>query len=380
MKNQKSQKEELNLIIEDIRRKFEKIYYINIQNLSVNGTALYCGEKCFFKVVNEELFIKELNGYLIVYGEIPTMRVLFVKRLFNCEKYLLAYSYDSNIKENDGLLNDVFVRNDLCKKTKRRDAKYIKKVLDVYKNIYKKRKKKLSYCPSNIFFIERVNCRLKPWYEDLIKNNLTIEVDNKNFNISKIIKETIKYFEDNKNTKYECILSQGDPNTLNISISPKFFDLVTAGYNSIIGELSIALISTLIYDNYFCPKYHSESYYLHEKAKDQLRYFKPNISFKITSKKIKIQSIIKTSNIRKKYMESYIKILKKAKINMNDEIKYYIVMRLLCVFNINNMSEEDYYYSLYIVCYFYNKINESKNIYATLEEAIDEMEAVKYEK
>lgn len=51
---------------------------------------------------------------------------------------------------------------------------------------------------------------------------MKIEVENKTNNISKIINETIKYFEENKNTNYECVLSQGDPNTLNISISPNF--------------------------------------------------------------------------------------------------------------------------------------------------------------
>ena len=362
--------------MEDIRRKFEKIYYINILNLSVNGSALYNGEKCFFKILDEELFVKELNGYFISHKEIPTMRMLFVKHLFNSEKYLLAYAYDSNIKEEDGLLNDVFARNDLSKKINLRDIKHINKVLAMYKNIYNSKKKKLSYCPSNIFFGERVDIRLKPWYKDLIKNNMKIEVENKTNNISKIINETIKYFEENKNTNYECVLSQGDPNTLNISISPNFFDLVTAGYNPIIGELAITLISTLIYDNYFCPKYHKASYYLHEKATEQADYFKPNINIEKISKKVKIESNIKTSNIRKKYMKAYIKILKKSKINMTNDIKYYIIMRLLCVFDIKKMSEEDYYYSLYIICYFYNKISQSKKIYTTLEKIIDEMEVV----
>ncbi len=376
----KNKKEVLDLLIEDIKRKFEKIYYINIQNFSVNGTAQYNGQKCFFKIVDEELFIKELNGYLISHKEIPTMKMLFVKKLFHCEKYLLTYEYDYSIKEEYGLLNDVFVHNDLSRRIKIEEIKHLHRVLDMYKNIYKRKKKMLSCYPSNIFFGERINTRLKPWYEDLIKCNMIIEVNNKSYNISKIIKETIKYFEDNNATNYECILSQGDPNTLNISVRPIFFDLVTAGYNPIIGELAITLISTLIYDNYFCPKYHKESYYLHEKAKNQVIYFEPNIDIKKINGKTKIHSNIKTSKIRKKYMKLYIRILKKTKIKISSDIKYYIFMRLLCVFNIKNMSDEDYYYSLYILCYFYDKISGSKNIYKTLENIIDEMETVKNEK
>ena len=378
MKN--NRENEINLIIEDIKRKFEKIFYINIQNFSVNGCAQYNGEKCFFKIVDEELFIKELNGYLISHKEIPIMQMLFVKQLFNSKKYLLAYMYDSSINKDDGLLNDVLVRNDLSKKINQVDVKRLHKVLKIYQKIYNGKKKMLSYCPSNIFFSERVDARLKPWYKDLINSKIKIEVKNKTYNISKIINETIKYFENNKETSYECILSQGDPNTLNISVSPNFFDLVTAGYNPIIGELAITLISTLIYDSYFCPKYHENSYYLHDKAREQLNYFKPNIVIEENDKKIKIKSNIKTSIIRKRYMKSYIKILKGANINMTCDIIYYIVMRLLCVFNINKMSKEDYYYSLYMICYFYNSISGSQNVYKTLEKIIDEMGDVRNEK
>ena len=32
-------------------------------------------------------------------------------------------------------------------------------------------------------------------------------------------------------------------------------------------------------------------------------------------------------------------------------------MRLLCVFNIKNMDKIDFYYSLYLVVYFYKNIN-----------------------
>ena len=342
--------------------------------------AQYHGEKCFFKIIDEEFFIKELNGYLISYKEIPIMRMMFVKRLFNSNKYLLTYKYDNVVEKNNGLLNDLLVHNDLLKKINRTEKKYLNKLLTTYKHIYNGEKRMLNYCPSNIFFIERIDTRLRPWYKDLIESNLKIIIGGKKYNISKIIKETIKYFNDNKNTNYECVLSQGDPNTLNISKNSIFFDLATAGYNPIIGELSITFISTLLYDNYFCPKYHKASYYLHEDAIKNVEFFKPCINIKKIKKEIKIDSDIKTSNIRKFYMKSYIKILKKAKINMTSDIKYYLVMRLLCVFNINDMSLEDYYYSLYMVCYLYDKFSNNKNVYAILYDIIDEMEVVKGEK
>ena len=78
----KKDKKLLANIHKDIDRKFDSIININIQNFSINGTAIYNGNKCFFKIVDEEFFIKEINGYLISYKKIPTMEILFIKRLF----------------------------------------------------------------------------------------------------------------------------------------------------------------------------------------------------------------------------------------------------------------------------------------------------------
>ena len=63
----KNEKKLLDSIHKDIDRKFESILHINIQNFSINGIAIYNSKKCFFKIVDEEYFIKEINGYLISY-------------------------------------------------------------------------------------------------------------------------------------------------------------------------------------------------------------------------------------------------------------------------------------------------------------------------
>lgn len=56
----------LKRIHKDIDRKFDSILHINIQNFSINGIAIYNGNKCFFKIVDEDYFIKEINGYLVM--------------------------------------------------------------------------------------------------------------------------------------------------------------------------------------------------------------------------------------------------------------------------------------------------------------------------
>ena len=49
-------------------------------------------------------------------------------------------------------------------------------------------------------------------------------------------------------------------------------------------------------------------------------------------------------------------------------------MRLLCVFNVRKMTKKDYYYSLYLVCYFYKNIDN--NFYKSISDIINEMGCV----
>ena len=369
------EKKLIKLIHKDIDRKFDKVILINVQNFSINGIATYNNEKCFFKIVDKEYFIKEINGYLISYKKIPIMEIIFTKYLFNVKKYLIAYKYDNNIKKSNGLLNDIFVKNDFIKYFPNGVINKLNNLLKIYDEIYSSKKEYFSYCPSNIFFIERVYSRLKKWYFDSNEfKKMVLIYDNKKLKIDSILKETFNYFINNKNKKMECVLLQGDPNTLNISLKPCFFDLASAGYNPIVGELAITIISTLIYDNYFCPKYHPKSYRLHENAIHQFKYFKPNLSMTKNKKEIYVKSNIVTSNIRKKYILDYLKILEKNNIKINEEIKYYIIMRLTCVFDIRKMEKIDYYYSLYMICYFYKNINE--NVYKSMIKIINEMDVV----
>lgn len=360
-------------IHKDIDRKFDSIIHINIQNFSINGIAIYNNEKCFFKIVDEEYFIKEINGYLISYKKIPTMEIMFTKRLFNSKKYLVAYTFDDNIKKSAGLLNDVLVENDLKNNISQFAKKKIKKILSMYNDIYSSPKEYYSYCPSNIFFVDRIYTRLQKWYINSKRIKKTvIYYNNEKFLLSEILNETFMYFKDNIRTKKQCVLTQGDPNTLNISTKPCLFDLATAGYNPIMGELAITIVSTLIYDNYFCPKYHPQSYFFHENAIEQYQYFEPKLIYKKSKNTINIQSNIVTSNIRKKYILDYLKMLEDNNISINEEIKYYILMRLLCVFDVKKMESIDYYYSLFMVCYFYKNIDN--DFYNSIRRIVNEME------
>ncbi len=357
-------------VIKDIKNKLQEIYYINYQNNSINGVANYLGEKIFFKILNHNDFIKEMNGYLVSFKKIPIMNIVFIKHLYHSKKYMIAYNYENSINKNSGLLNDYFVFKDNAHKLSSKDIDILNNILKIYDESFKHKEFK-NYCPINIFFHERVNSRLIKWYKKNKDFKKSVNISDKSTN--EIIFETIDYFKKNKKTNFESYLTQGDPNTLNIALKPCFFDLVTAGYNPIIAEFSVAFISTLLYDNYFAPKYHAKSYFNHEKILDKYNAFSPDIAWD-NNKNIAIKSNIITSQIRKEYIKCYINILKKNNINISKDIIYYFVMRLLCVFDINKFENKDYYYSIYLIHYLYKNIKE--DTYKSILSILDDMEVI----
>ncbi len=137
---------------------------------------------------------------------------------------------------------------------------------------------------------------------------------------------------------------------MNFGIKPIAFDYTTSGYNAIIAEFSTIFWSILFNDLYYAPKYHKNSYYNHEKIIKNLNLCKLNIKYEITNNNIKIISgKIKTTKIRKVFMKEYIRILRANNMQISKDFIYFIIMRILCIFNLNNMEEKDKIYSFLIM-------------------------------
>ena len=224
--------------------------------------------------------------------------------------------------------------------------------------------------PMQQFFNERIEPRLKGWYSNEVLFDYEVTINGFDCKKTKeIVEECVNYF--NLKHKFECSLTQGDPNTLNIGTKPVFFDFSTSGYNPIICEFSAIFWSVLIADLYFCPKYHRKSYYNHEEVLKNIKEFAPSLKYEINhvKKRIKIQSDIKTSRIRIKFIQEYIKMLEKLNIKIGKEFIYFLTMRILCIFNITTMEEKDYYYSIFLLHYMYKNIQS--NTYSILDDILN---------
>lgn len=358
-------------ITQTLKNEHYKVKHINFLNNSTNGIIYKKYKKFFFKMLNKKEFESEIKGYIAIKNSLPTNKIMKIYEYANY--YITIYEYEKTISNNKGLLNDLLVKNDI--KINKKSKKIIEKIIKKYKDTFKITVKKENY-PMKKFFEDRIESRLKKWYsnEDLL--NYKININNIESKTTKeIIDETINFFK--LKNKYECAITQGDPNTLNIGIKPIFFDFSTSGYNPIIAEFSTIFWSVIIADAYFCPKYHRKSYYNHEKVFQNIQRFEPNIKYEIYNirKTINIKSNIKTSQIRVNFIKEYIEMLEELNIKIEKEIIYFLVMRILCVFNIKEMEEKDYYYSIYMIHYLYNSI--SGDVYTSLKTIINNMELIK---
>ena len=378
-------KEKLNIVLKKVQillKKSEKeiklllekedysINYINFQNNSINGVIEKCNKKFFFKMLGNQDFDNEIIGYIKIKNALPVNKIIEIYKLQNC--YIIIYEYENTISDNEGLLNDFLVKNDI--EITDDSKQVINRIVNWYNSSFKVTINKNVYTMKQ-FFQERIKSRLKKWYskEKFFDYNVNIN-GMESRKTTEIINEANNFFE--KKCKLECSLSQGDPNTLNIGTKPIFFDFATSGYNPIICEFSAMFWSVLIADAYFCPKYHPKSYYNHNKVFENIDKFNPDLRYEINDKekKINIQSNIKSSRIRINFIKEYIKMLESLEIRIGKEIIYFILMRILCIFDIRTMSKEDYFYSIFILHYLYENISD--DVYDSLKTIINKFESI----
>lgn len=378
-------KEKLNIVLKKVQiilKKSEKeielllekedysINYINFQNNSINGVIEKYNKKYFFKMLENQDFDNEIIGYIKIKNALPVNKIIEIYKLQNCN--IIIYEYENTISDNEGLLNDFLVKNDI--EITDNSKQVINRIVNLYNSSFKVTINKNVY-PMKQFFQERIKSRLKKWYskEKFFDYNVNIN-GRESRKTTEIINEANNFFE--KKCNLECSLSQGDPNTLNIGTKPIFFDFATSGYNPIICEFSAMFWSVLIADAYFCPKYHPKSYYNHNKVFENIDKFNPDLRYEINDKekKIKIQSNIKSSRIRINFMKEYIKMIETLEINIGKEIIYFLLMRILCIFDIRTMTEEDYFYSIFILHYLYENISE--DVYTSLKNIIDNFDII----
>ena len=175
--------------------------------------------------------------------------------------------------------------------------------------------------------------------------------------VKDIIKETIAFLSHPKIVY--AFLSQGNPTDTNISINGVIGDFESAGYNSILGEISICLVSFLTHGSYFYPKYLKENYQHRKKMVYKYYKYEPKISYNRKHEYIVLNSVMfniprGNKKFLKKYLEMYNNILKyDQKEELNKYLKYYLIIKLFTSLKFEHLQRDDKFYILSYIVYFY---------------------------
>ncbi len=303
-------------------------------------------DKFFFKVLDKHNFVRERDGYKSISEYYPVPKLIHASSSIKKDG-LLIFEYEDTIGKNCGLLVDQFAHK------KKLDKDFIN-ILNLYRDIFLKTLKKADGAAVDIFFKDRVKTRLSEYYESsFIEKNVNFKLNGVQIsgNLTEILENINKFF-DNKNTKW-CVMSQCDPNDLNIGTKPIIFDYTAGGNVPLMAEFATLFWYQLAQGSYLSLKYNREAFVEHRDIYKSMDFVE------LDGGKLKHVP----SHLRLAFIKEYINHVIKPcferipfadRSSWYEEFKNYLAMKIIGVFDVSKMSKKDQLLSIGYLHLFYN--------------------------
>ncbi len=331
-----------------LKRKISKDI-IKFNSLS-NGTRFFSigNESFFLKKLSLHQFKKELNGYRVVRRYYPVPSLVCVEK--NNKNGIMIFEFEKSISNNKGLLVDLFAQKNKF------DNSFLP-ILRLYRKVFLQTLKKTKNKSSNVFFEDRISTRLKKFYNKKFIDsfqNKTVILNGRliNINLKNTIDSIDAYFK--KQRAEWCVVSQCDPNDLNICVKPVIFDYLAGGLNPLMAEFATLFWHNVGQGNYLSPKYNKKYFLDHQAILKKL----DKLEFRGNS--LRHRSFI----VRQDFLKAYVDLVIMPCMNKigsfdswYEDFKNYLAMKILAVFDVSRMEKKDIIFSLAYLEYFYNNIN-----------------------
>ena len=302
------------------------------------GAVRINGEDLFAKSVPIELYDQEISGYHFISKYFPAPRLVGGFTLGNVG--IILYCYEKSIKKNSGLLVDLFAHNTAL-------TSEFRQIVNMFRAVFLNNYKLTHPTTSKVFFEDRVETRLASYYspsfirmhsqKKLVINDLPVTLD-----LQVILNQTKKYFSTRR--KYWSVPSQGDPNDLNIATKPLVFDYLAGGWVPLMAEFATLFWYNLAQGQRLSLLYNKRAFEGH-----------PDI-YKALDSVLSAGSILAhhPSSLRKEFLTYYIKRVIRPFVNQlplgypswYEDFKFFLTVKILGVFNVSEMSQEDQLLSL----------------------------------
>jgi len=319
--------------------------YVNINRNNINGAFFIGDTGIFYKILTKEEYKQEIEAYDLIkkYYRVP-------QRYFNIannNKYIVGYEYINNIDVNKGLLVDYFSNNDIL------TDKYYE-IINIYASVFNNTICLGNYTNCKILFDNRLDNRFKANYNNKFLNSLNgkqIKINSQKciINLDNIISNVKKYFE--VKTPTFLVVSQCDPNDLNVCEDGMILDYTPGGYVPLMAEVATFFWYYLAQGEYLAVKYNKKAFNNHSNIKKRIN--------KVTFSDDKV--IHNFREIRRDAIILYMKKVTKPaleKVDFKDwynEFKVFLAMKVMAVFDFDTMEEKDIILSIGYLQLFFDK-------------------------
>ncbi|WP_124066129.1 hypothetical protein [Clostridium sp. E02] len=327
---------------------------------SINGYADKGNRKFFYKILDLKHHEQELSGYATVRFKFPCSVLVGVDYFIN---YVISfYEFDKSTGANRGLLQDLLAQYDEYSHLPEHVLVQLDTVISAYTRNYSDQIPRKSY-PLDLFFRDRLKSRIVLWYENCEWMDYTVYVNGENSITTRhILQESINYFE--TGPELSCVISHGDPNMLNLGLKPVFFDFYVSGYNPAIADLTIFFLSVLLFDRFLAPKYHKRTFMEHDFILQQkndldtvcLSHTNPLL------KTIKLDVRLILSPVRHELLNKLLDKIESFELKLDDTARFFVAVRIMSVFNLNEMEVPDRMYCLALLHLFYSSFFENNGV------------------
>lgn len=303
-----------------------KILESEISTKAEYGKCVYNNKELFFKrIFNKDMFLSEIKGYDAVCNCLKGPKRVAV----DYDSQTIFYEYIENI---DNKLLQAYLYYPL----RRPCIKYLQNQLDNFVKLDEEDCPNINYFKYRLHFLDdyakKIEILNKPW----IVNDKVFQP----LEIFKSIKENLS-----KEKQVLAFLTQGDPSAVNILNDGRIIDYEIAGYNCVVGEVAIFIITMLYSGYYFFIKYANGEYLnfknVYEKNKHRIKV-DYSINDKVIVKNHSVNFPKKNRKLAIEYINRLLNILKKEELKEIENIlKYYLAFRLLTPKNLIEMEEAD---------------------------------------
>lgn len=300
-------------------------------------------QKLFYKLVKENELESELSGYKTLKKYYPVPKFYGANKIAD-NQHIFLFEDEESIGKNRGLLVDLFAtRNHL-------DKDFVR-IIKLYRNVFLKTLVMSSDTSSDMFFSDRVQNRLPAYYSKSfldIKFTFSLNERDIEMKLGVLMKKINTFFSSKK--KRWSVVSQCDPNDLNIGTRPVIFDFTAGGRVPLMAEFATLFWYQLAQGSYLSLKYNKQAFKEHQRIYKRMnRVDIIGANIKHIPSKLRIQFL-------EEYIEQVIEPCFDKIPNFSgwyEEFKNYIAMKIIGVFNVSEMGKKDMLLSLGYLNLFY---------------------------